>query len=55
MIRFPTIAEFGETDFQPMSWEENEIKAFKHVAWEPGSFKDLTIIYQPGTHVADIE
>jgi hypothetical protein len=55
MIKYPTINEFGETGFQSMSWEENEIKAFKRIAWEPGNFKDLTIIYQPGAHVADVE
>jgi hypothetical protein len=54
-IKYPTIDEFGETGFQSMSWEENEIKAFKRIAWEPGNFKHLTVIYQPGTHVADIE
>jgi len=54
-IRHPTINEFGETGLQPMSWKENEIKAFKRITWEPGNFKDLTIIYQPGAHVADIE
>jgi hypothetical protein len=36
-------------------WEREEMTAFKRVAWQPGEFKDLTVLYEPPADVAELE